>query len=115
MVAFLVELLPSSRDRQVFMHRLFGDDSVEQLLADTGMLQYRDQVADVAGYSVSTLAQVSAPELTAVGLPEAVATRLLSAARERRSEHKEIGFCFATMVFRDMEVGWALCISARCV
>ena len=77
------------------MHRLFGDDSLEQLLADTGMLQYRDQVADVAGYSVSALAQAAAPELTAVGLPEPVASRLLSVARERRSEHKEVAVTVA--------------------
>ena len=38
-VAFLVELLPDSRDRQAFMERLFGDDSLGELLADMDMLQ----------------------------------------------------------------------------
>ena len=97
--------MPDSRDRQTFMERLFGDDSLEKLLADMDMLQHAEALVDSYGDSVTELAHATVPELTASGVTEASAKHLLSAARERRIEHKEIGFAFATMVFADMEVG----------
>lgn len=87
------------------MERLFGDDSLGELLADMDMLQDTEALVDVYGDSVTALAHSTAQDLTALGFAEASAKHLLSTARERRSEHKEIGFSFATMVFADMEVG----------